>query len=167
MQKFFALDLHEISELPDIEVEQCLAQLRRQIGLGIVQKGSDVILQSPFAPTLIIQKKWLLVTQHDVARLEIPVHKIIVGGAQQKIRQRVEVIFQFLLVECNSRQSEKVVLEIVEIPRDGLPVKTSSRIAHAVIQIASGFNLKARQHGHHLAIRFHCGRRNFLALAIL
>ena len=38
-------------------LEQFLAQLRRQIGLGIVQKGSDVVLQRAFAPALVIQKK--------------------------------------------------------------------------------------------------------------
>ena len=71
----------------DVEIKQLLAQLRRQISLGVVEKGSNVVLQRALAAALIIQKKRLPVSQHDVARLEIAVQKIVAVGAQQKIRQ--------------------------------------------------------------------------------
>ena len=57
----------------EIMIEQLLAQLRRQIGLGVVQKRSNVILQRALAPALIVEEKRLAVAQHDVARLEVPI----------------------------------------------------------------------------------------------
>src|SRR3989441_5023956 len=77
----FALKLDETGEPVEIMIEQLLAEFRRQVGLGIVQKRSDVVLQRAFAAALIIQKKGLGVAQHDVAGLEIPVEKVIAGGA--------------------------------------------------------------------------------------
>jgi len=53
----FALQLDEAGKPIDVMVEQLLAQFRRQIGLGIIQKRSDVILQRAFAAALIIQEK--------------------------------------------------------------------------------------------------------------
>src|ERR1039458_7498066 len=167
MQKSFAPDFGEITQPLDIEIQQLLAQLRRQIGLRIVQQGSDVILQRPFAPTLIIQEKWLTTAQHDIAGLEIPIHKILAVGAQQKIRQAVEIVFQRLFVDRDCGRPQKVILEVVQIPGNRLPVKTSSRVANAVVQVLSRLNLKAGQHGHHLAISFHRRRRDILPLAIL
>src|ERR1700693_3472354 len=55
------VDLDEPSQLFDIEVEQLLSQLWRQIGLGIEQKRRNVILQCAFSAALIIQKKWFAV----------------------------------------------------------------------------------------------------------
>ena len=111
------------AELLDIKIKQLLAQLRRQIGLGIVQKGSDVVLQRPFASALIIQEKRLTVAQHDVAGLKIAVQEIVAIRAQQESRQAVEIVFQCLLVERNPGQAQKVILEIIQVPGNGLPVK--------------------------------------------
>src|ERR1700722_19217229 len=166
MQKSFALDRDEVAESLDVKIKQLLAQLRGQIGLGIVQKGSNVILQRPFASALIIEKKRLTIAQHDVARLEIPVHEIVAIRAQQESRQTVEIVFQCLLIEGNSRQAQKVIFKIIEVPGDGLPVKASSRIANAVVQIASCFNLKARQYYDRVAIRCHRCRCNLFPGAI-
>src|ERR1700733_11755185 len=166
MQKSVAPDRDEIPESLDVKIKQLLAQLWRQIGLRIVQQGSNVILQRPFASALIIEKKRLTIAQHDVAGLEIPVHEIVAIRAQQESRQTVKIVLQRLLIEWNSRQAQKVILKIVEVPGDGLPVKASSGIAHAVVQIASRFNLKARQYRYHLAIRFHRCRCNLFPSAI-
>ena len=55
----FAIKLgDETCKLVEVVIEQLLAQLRRQIGLGIVQKRRDVILQRAFAAALVIQEKW-------------------------------------------------------------------------------------------------------------
>ena len=64
-----------------------LAQVRRQIGLGIVQKRGDIVLQRAFAAALIVHKEWAPVAQHDVARLKIPIQKVITAGAEQKLGQ--------------------------------------------------------------------------------
>ena len=148
-------------------IEQLLAQLRRQIGLGIVEQRSNVVLQRAFAAALIIQKIRLPIAQHDVARLKIAVEKIVAVGAQQKIRQAVEIVFQRLLVERNACQPQKIIFEIIQIPGNRLPIEAAARIANAVIQIAPGLDLKARQHGDHLAIGFDAPRRDLFPVAIL
>jgi hypothetical protein len=56
--------------------------------------------------------------------------------------------------EGDARETEKVVLEIVQVPGDRLAVETGDGIANVVIQIAAGFDLKAREHGDHFAIGF-------------
>ena len=136
----------------EIVIEQLLAQVGRQIGLGVVQKRGDVVLQRAFAAALVIEKEGLAVAQHDVARLEIAIEKVVAGGAQQEFRQAAEIVFQRLLVEGNAGEPEKVILEIIQIPGDGLAVEAGARIADFVIQIAAGFDLKARQHGDNFAI---------------
>ena len=69
-----------------------------------------------------------------------------------------EIILQRLFVEWNSSQPKKVILEIIQIPRNRLPVETRARIANFVIQIASRLDLKTRQPANCLAVRFDRGR---------
>ena len=95
--------------------------------------------------------------------MEIPIEKVIAVGAQQELRQAAEIVFQRLFVEGDAGEPEKVVLEIIQIPSDGLAIEARARIAHIVIQIAAGFDLKAWQHGHNLAIGFHGLGSNVLA----
>src|SRR6266542_6520546 len=87
----------------------------------------------------------------------------MVVGTQQELRQTAEIVFQRLFVERDAGESEKVVLEIVQIPSDGLTIEAGSQIADFVIQIAAPFDLKARQHGHNLPIGFDCLRSDILA----
>ena len=70
----------------EIMIEQLLAQIRRQVGLGVIQKRRNIVLQRTFAATLIVQKERLRRScQHNVARLEIAIEKIIAIGAQAGI----------------------------------------------------------------------------------
>src|ERR1700674_3383796 len=133
MQKRVTLDLpkiagREIPHLLDIKIEQLLTQLRRKIGLRIVEQGSDVVLKCPLAPSLIVEKKRLPISQHHVPRLEIAIHEIIAIRAQQEIRQRIEVVFKRLLIERNPSQPQEIIFEVIQVPRNRLPVKASSRI---------------------------------------
>jgi len=123
-------------------------------------------LERTLAATLIVQKKRQPLAQHHIARLEIPVEKIIVGGFQQKRCQAAEVILQRLFVEGHAGEPQKIILEIVQIPGDGLLVEARARIAHVVIQVAACLDLKTRQHGHYFAIAFNRRRSEYLAGAI-
>jgi len=78
----------------------------------------------------------------------------------------VEIVFQGLFVERNAGEAEKVVLEIIQIPGNGLAIEAGARITHLVIQIAARFDLKARQQGHHLAISFDHLRSDVLTGAV-
>src|SRR5262249_12415001 len=63
-------------------------------------------------------------------------------------------------------QLEKVILEVIEVPGDGLPVKAGPRMADLVIQVAPGFHLKAGKLRNHLAVRFHYFGKNPVAEAV-
>src|SRR5215467_10516737 len=113
-------------------MQQLLAQLGRQIGLGVIEKRGDVVLQSALAPALVIEKKRLPLTQHDVARLKIAIQKIVAVRGQQKAGEAAEIVFQRLLTEGNARQAEKIVFEVIQVPGDGLAIKTAARIAKLI-----------------------------------
>ena len=119
-------------------------------------------MQRTSTAPLVIHKIGMAVVPQDVARLEVPVEKVMAVGAQQKFCQPAEIVFQRLFVEGDAGESQKIVLEIVQIPSDRLAVEARAWIAHLVVQIAAGFDLKAWQHGHHLAIRFDGLGSNFL-----
>src|SRR5713226_7471468 len=81
LHKHGALKRDEAGKLIEIVIEQLLAQLRRQISFGIVQKRSRVVLQRAFAASLVIHKKRFTGAQHDVARLEITIQKVVLLSA--------------------------------------------------------------------------------------
>ena len=162
----FAIDWDVTFQAVEIVVEQLLAQLRRQISLAIVEQRSNVVLQRAFASALVVEKKRLAAAQHHIARLEVAVEKIIGFGGQQKFRQAGEIILQRLLAEGNSGKAQKIILEIVQIPGDGLAVEAIAGIADFVIEVASGLHLKTRQLGHHFAIGFNDRRSDGRAGAI-
>src|SRR6185437_13040462 len=131
---------------------QLLPQCGRQIGLAVKEQRSNVILQRAPAPALVIEKPWLSAAKHDVARLKIAVEKEIVRRAEQELGEPPKITFQRLLVEGNSGQAQKVILEVIQVPGNRLPVEARARIADLVIQIAPRLNLEARQHGDRFAI---------------
>jgi hypothetical protein len=63
-------------------------------------------------------------------------------------------VLQRLFVEGHAGEAEEIVLEIVEIPGDGLAIEAGARIADFVIEVAAGLDLKPRQHGDDFAIGF-------------
>ncbi len=87
-------------------------------------------------------------------------------GAEQEFCQAGEVVLQYLFVEGNSGEAQEIVFEIVEVPGDRLAVEAVARIADFVVQIASGFDLKARQDFDDLAIRLDDRRRNRFSGAV-
>src|ERR1035438_2096062 len=120
-------------------------------------------MQRALATALVVKKKGLAVAQHNIARLKIPVEKIVMAGAEEKLRQAGKVMFQRLFVEGYAGKPQEIILEIVQIPRDGLAIEAGARIAHFVIQIAACLNLETRQSCHDLAICFNRLQRDGLA----
>src|SRR6202158_3641429 len=116
-------------------IEELLAEFGGQVGLGIVQKRGDVVLQSAFAAALIVHKKGIAIAQQDVAGLEVAVEKVIAGGAQQEFGQAAEIVFEGLFVERDAGEAEKIIFEIVQIPGDGLAIEAGDGIADFVIQV--------------------------------
>ena len=153
-----AIERDECGEAVEIVVEQLLAQRGRQIGLAVVEQRGDVVLQRAFAAALVVEEERLAIAQHDVARLEIAIEKVVVRRGEQEFGEAGEVVFEGLLVEGNAGEAQEIVLEVVQVPGDGLAIEAGARIADFVVQVAAGFDLKARQNGDDFAIGFD-GRR--------
>ena len=162
----FAVDGDEFFERAKIVVEKLLAKIGRKIGFGVVEERGDVVLEGAFAATLVVDEIGLAVAEQDVAGLEVAVEKIIARGAEKKISEAVEIVFEGVLVEGDTGEAEKIIFEIVEIPGDGLAIETGDGIADGVIQIAAGFDLEAREDGDDFFVGFDDLGSDDAALAI-
>ena len=105
VEEGFAIDRNEFFERAKIVVEKLLAKFGRKIGFGVVEERSDVVLQSAFAAALVIDEIRLAVAKHDVAGLEVAVEEIIARGAEEKIGEAAEIVFESLLVERDAGKS--------------------------------------------------------------
>ena len=111
-------------------------------------------MQRAFATSLVVEKKYLAVAQHDVAGLKVAIEEVLVGSGEQELRQAAEVLLQGLFAKRDSGQTQKVIFEIIQVPSDGLAIETRPRVADFVIQIASSLDLKARQDGQGFSVGF-------------
>ena len=143
-QEGFAIEGDETAQRVKIMIEKLLAEVGWEIGLGVIQERGNVILQSAFAATLIVDEIRIAVAQKDVAGLKVAIEKIIARGAEKEFGEAAEVVFQSLFIEGDAGEAKKIVFEIVQVPGDGLAVETGDGIADLVIQIAASFDLKAR-----------------------
>src|SRR5215472_2938287 len=164
--EFISPKVYKAGEAVQIGVQEMLAQVRRQVRFCVEQQGGDVIVQRAFSPALIIQEKGLAITQHYVARLKITIEKVIARRGQQEAGKPAKIDFQLLFAERNIRQFQKVILEVVQVPGNGLTVKARTGIADLVVQIVTSFHLEARQLFCHLAVNLYYGRINLVAAAV-
>jgi hypothetical protein len=159
LEESFAIELDEAGEAVEKVIEELLAEFGRQVGLGVVEERGDVVLESAFATALIVDEKGIAIAEHDVAGLEVAIEEVIARGAEEEIGEAAEIVFKGLLVERDAGEAEKRVFEIVEVPGDGLAIEAGDGIADAVIEVAAGFDLEAREDGNDFAIGFyHFGR---------
>ena len=84
---------------------------------------------------------------------KITIEEVIVWSGEKEFRQSREIELERLLVEGNTGETEEIVLEVVEIPGDGLAVETRARVTDFVIQIAPRLDLESRQNSDDFAIR--------------
>ena len=113
LQERFAREINVAAENIEVMIEQLLSQFRWKIGLGVIQKRSDVVLERALASALIIQKVRLAVSEHNVARLEIAVEEEIARCREQEFREPAEVIFQRLFAEGNACEPQKIIFEVI------------------------------------------------------
>src|SRR5215471_3014432 len=162
-----ALDIDKARQDFKVVIKQVLAKLRREIRLRIVQQRSDVVVQCALASTLVVEEKRIPILQHDVPRLEVTIEEVVVICREQELRQAAEVPFERLFIEGNTRQPQEVVLEVVQIPRDRLPVEARTGITHLVIHREARFDLKTRQSRDHFPVNIDNFRTNVGASPIL
>jgi len=141
-EKSFAIDVCAFGDGIEIVIEKLLAKFGREIGFCVEEKRGEIVLQSAFAAALIIEEIRFAVAKHDVARLKVAVEEKIAVGAEKKIGEALEIVFERLLVEGNAGEAEEIVFEIVEIPDDGLAIEAGARITDGIVEIAAGFDLE-------------------------
>lgn len=124
-------------------------------------------MERAFAAALVVNEVRLAVAEHDIARLKIAVKKIIAGGAEKKVGEAAEIDFERVLVERNTGEAEKIVFKIIEVPGDGLAIEAGDGIADGVIEVATGFNLEAREDCDDFAVGFDDLRRDGAAGAVV
>ena len=166
LEEGFAVDVDVMGERIEIVIEELLAEFGWEIGLGVVEERGDVVLEGAFAAALVIDEIGLAVAEHDVAGLEVAIEKKVARGAEKKIGEAAEIVFEGVFVERNAGETEKIIFEIVEIPGDGLAVEAADGIADGVVEIAAGFDLKARESGDNFAVGVNDGWGDFGAGAI-
>src|SRR5437879_2898501 len=86
-QEGFAIEGDETAQRVKIMIEKLLAEVGWEIGLGVIQERGNVILQSAFAATLIVDEIRIAVAQKDVAGLKVAIEKIIARGAEKEFEE--------------------------------------------------------------------------------
>ena len=136
-----------------VMLPQLRADLGRQVGLGVVEQGGQVIMRRAASSALVVYEPRLPVPEHDIARLEIPVKEAVGRRLQQEIREADEIVLEFLLVERDLGQLQEIVFEIIQVPHYGLAVEAGARVAELQVQAAAGLGLEARQAVQYFLIR--------------
>src|SRR5208283_4130512 len=90
VQERIAVQIEKRGQPVEIRIQELLTEFRRQVGFGIEQQRSDVVLQCAFAATLVVNEEWLPIAQHHVAGLEIAVEKVVAGRTQKEIGKTAE-----------------------------------------------------------------------------
>src|SRR5580658_2894958 len=162
----FAVDGDKFLERAKIVIEKLLAEVRRKIRFRVIKQRGYVVLQGASAAALVVDEIGLAVAEHDIARLEIAVKKIIARRAEEEIGEAAKIVFKSLLVERDAGEAEKIIFEIVEVPGDGLSIEAGDGIADGVVEIAAGFDLKARKDGDNFFVGFDDLRSDGATLAI-
>ncbi len=160
------VDRYVGSQRVEIVVEKLLAKRGWKVGFAVVEERGDVVLESAFAAALVVEEERLAVANHDVAGLEVAVEKVVAGGGEKKTCEAAKVVFEGLFVEGDAGETEEVVLEVIEIPRNGLPVEAGAGIADFVVQVASGIDLETWKDGDGAAVGVNYRRRDGFAAAV-
>src|SRR5438094_1929801 len=119
-QERVGIEGYEAGQRVKIMIEKLLAEVGWEIGLGVIQERGNVILQSAFAATLIVDEIRIAVAQKDVAGLKVAIEKIIARGAEKEFGEAAEVVFQSLFIEGDAGGARKMEFELVKVQGDGL-----------------------------------------------
>src|SRR5256885_3823712 len=160
LEKSVAIDLGVFGDAIEIVIEKLLAEFGREIGLCVEEERGQIVLECALATALIVEKIRLAVAKHDVAGLKVAVEEKIAFGAEKKLGETLEIVFEQLFVERDAGEAEEIIFEIVEVPDDGLAIETAARVADGVVEIAAGFDLEFWQGFDNFAIGVDNGRRD-------
>src|SRR2546430_6516674 len=133
LEKSVAIDVGVFGDAIEIVIEKLLAEFGREVGLCVEEERGQVVLECAFAAALIVEKIRFAAAKHDVAGLKVAVEEKIAFGAEQKLGEAFEIVFERLFVERDAGEAEEIIFEIVQIPDDGLAIETAARVADGVV----------------------------------
>src|SRR2546429_583740 len=91
--EIYTLSLHDalpisvdgdvVGERAKIIIEKVVTEFGREVGLGVEEQRSEVVLQGACTAALVVDEIRLAVAQHDVARLKVTVEEIVARGAEK------------------------------------------------------------------------------------
>ena len=160
---FVALDAPDA----EVVVQELAADGLGEVGLGAVEDGGHVVLRRAAAGALEVDivKRGLTPAplqgrgeadavsdgripsplergwgeaNHDVPRLEVAVEEVVGVGLEEKVGEALEVVLEELFVEGDMGELEVVVLEIVEVPEDGLAVEVGAGVGVGEVEVGAG-----------------------------
>ena len=121
----------------EIMVEEVESDYFREVAFGAVEQRGHIILCCATTASLIIYIIQLVILYHYVAALEVAVEEVSAVGLEEEVGEAVKIILEKLLVERIVGELEKMVLEVVEIPEDGLTVEVAAGIGHREVHIGA------------------------------
>ena len=121
----------------EIMVEQLHPYDLGEVALGAVEQRGDVVLRGTTPSSLIIYIIQRTILHHDVPALEVAIEEIVAVGLEEELGEGVEIVFQELLVKGDVLELEVVVLEVVEIPEDGLTVEVAAGVSQREIHVGT------------------------------
>ena len=125
---------------------QLATQLEGIVGGSLPEERGQVVIERSLPATLkVYEIRIPSGVEHDVTRLEVPVHEAFHGLGSQVLGQETKVGFQLQLMEIQLRRLQETVLEIVEVEEHAVRVKLRLRIAVTPIQPAGASYLQVGQ----------------------
>ena len=122
-----------------------MAQLLRIACRRLPEERRQVVADGPAATALEVDEagRW---SKHDVARLEVAIHKGRGAGSGGKVGGHLpEVLLEASLVEVDAHGLEEAVLEVVEVEHHVVGIEGRLRVADAEVETLGPHELQARQ----------------------
>ena len=139
----------------DVVFQEFVPDLPRDVGPGILQERRHVVLKRALPPALVVDVMGASLMPHDVAGLEVAVQEEMGIRFQKERREPLEIVFEVLFVEVDRHKLQEVVLEVVQVPPDGLRVEPAPGITDREVQVRRRGDLETGQVVEHLPVYRH------------
>ena len=75
-------------------------------------------------------------------------------SCKQKLGETVEVVLERLLAEGNAGEAQEIVLEVVQVPGNGLAIEAGAGITDFVVEVSARFDLETWKSRNNFAVGF-------------
>ena len=105
-------------QLSDIDIEESATDSIGEVALGAIEETGSIVLSGATTTALVIDIKRsepavILWDKHNIARLEIAIHKIVAMSREEIVDKTVEIAFEKLLIERDMSNFKEIILKIL------------------------------------------------------